>query len=795
MADNYFSILNEGEPKQVSPIEAYQNAVKLGQQTQEHQQNTAYRQQEIAASQSRAQLAQTENDQKQRTIQGSKTLAEAIAQNTTYDDNGLPSTNYVAVHKHLNDAGFADLGTTVDDKAVKDVKDRLDVVRNNAEYAGGQFGSVETPDWNDQNAVLRSQDQYNRAITAAQQAGAIQPQTAAQLRQENVNYTPATEAHRQQLLKQAIPKVTEQAEYAGKTIDNLHKQRMNPSEEATAAATAQEKQQAATGGLLAAGAAPPDSGYPTGSASGPYGAAPAGGYPTQYIPAAGAPAQTAPQRAPEPSNPSTAVQSTGEIDLGYGIPQKPAPTATPPPAAAGTPAQTVPASKATAPVVRTAPQQGQPSTAPGTPALGSTPAPATAAAPLGKYDTKLTPAQEAQFQVWKAKNAPNDSGEDYDLRGLFLSGQGTDQRGHATDQFKKPNHPTFSDESQYSGKDGNVGGHWGDNGTFTPGATNLKNHSPAELQQYFKQNEPETKLNLPGGAAVDQATLTGKNPDGTTHWTQAGLDAWRGSPSVSTIKGSIPAKEGPAADAIMAKLGLTKEQQITNEDREAKAASSGDKVKAASRDLGAQAERGPGSYAIAWSKLDPEMQKIFPDPDKWDADKTPKQVRMVGMTPSEQENADTKGGEKPATRVQYDKVQSDKSSAQRKAFDELQADLKTAQYDPAAWDEAHQKYKTRLQEVQRDYEAGIGTLKGEPIAHNPWADNYTPPAFPTKKTPAKAAAPGIMERVFGGGAKPAATTTPATASASAPSAAPTKGQKQTYNGAGYEFDGQVWRRQ
>ena len=35
------------------------------------------------------------------------------------------------------------------------------------------------------------------------------------------------------------------------------------------------------------------------------------------------------------------------------------------------------------------------------------------------YDTKLSSDEEKQFQDWKKKHAPKDSGEDYDLRGAF----------------------------------------------------------------------------------------------------------------------------------------------------------------------------------------------------------------------------------------------------------------------------------------------------------------------------------------------------------------------------------------
>jgi hypothetical protein len=112
----------------------------------------------------------------------------------------------------------------------------------------------------------------------------------------------------------------------------------------------------------------------------------------------------------------------------------------------------------------------------------------------------LNSQQQQQFATWKAKNAPNDTGEDYDLQGAFLSNQQQASNGHFTDQFKKPNHPTFSTESQYSGINGETGGTWGQqNGktVFYASPTNLKYHSPAELQSYFKQVEPDAILVLP----------------------------------------------------------------------------------------------------------------------------------------------------------------------------------------------------------------------------------------------------------------------------------------------------------
>lgn len=67
-----------------------------------------------------------------------------------------------------------------------------------------------------------------------------------------------------------------------------------------------------------------------------------------------------------------------------------------------------------------------------------------------QYTTQLAPSEETEFQKWKAKYAPKDSGYDYDLRGAFKSGLKPNPAGHWPDTYKKPNHPTFSNESKYA---------------------------------------------------------------------------------------------------------------------------------------------------------------------------------------------------------------------------------------------------------------------------------------------------------------------------------------------------------
>ena len=85
------------------------------------------------------------------------------------------------------------------------------------------------------------------------------------------------------------------------------------------------------------------------------------------------------------------------------------------------------------------------------------------------YNTKLSPSDESKFQDWKAKNAPADTGTDYDLRGAYKGGAEQAENGHWPDTYKKPNHPTFSDESQYANTPVTKGmaGHW-EGDTFVP---------------------------------------------------------------------------------------------------------------------------------------------------------------------------------------------------------------------------------------------------------------------------------------------------------------------------------------
>lgn len=118
------------------------------------------------------------------------------------------------------------------------------------------------------------------------------------------------------------------------------------------------------------------------------------------------------------------------------------------------------------------------------------------------YDTHLDPRQEQAFQAWAQQYGRTQDTEDYDLRGWWAKNGGIDpNKGHMTDLYKKPNHPTFSTGSMYHGVGDNQGGTWaelpGGKWQFTAGQTNMKHWSPEDLQRYFSEVEPGNSLVLP----------------------------------------------------------------------------------------------------------------------------------------------------------------------------------------------------------------------------------------------------------------------------------------------------------
>lgn len=177
-----------------------------------------------------------------------------------------------------------------------------------------------------------------------------------------------------------------------------------------------------------------------------------------------------------------------------------------------------------------------------------------------KFNTVLAPDEEEKYQAWATENHREKDVYDYDLRGAWKELQsGTmseDERGHLGDKYKKPNHPTFSDQSIYSGQDGVTGGVWSRNAegkdVYTPGRK-LSSVEADRLRRYFARNEPGVVLDLKD-KVFEERPLPGVN---TPLGIFSGLgDTWKGIPAalLQTTSSAITAFKNTGAD-ILSRMG------------------------------------------------------------------------------------------------------------------------------------------------------------------------------------------------------------------------------------------------
>jgi hypothetical protein len=127
-----------------------------------------------------------------------------------------------------------------------------------------------------------------------------------------------------------------------------------------------------------------------------------------------------------------------------------------------------------------------------------------------KFNMPIPKERQQDYQDWLKMMSTKQGRDitmdkrDYDIQGYFLSGQTPDERGHSTDQFKKPNHPTFSNESMYSNPFlGESGGQWGDN-SFTMGKSNQLYWYKDALEHYMKKSEPGVDLKVMSGGGKNK---------------------------------------------------------------------------------------------------------------------------------------------------------------------------------------------------------------------------------------------------------------------------------------------------
>ena len=134
----------------------------------------------------------------------------------------------------------------------------------------------------------------------------------------------------------------------------------------------------------------------------------------------------------------------------------------------------------------------------------------------GPYVTKLSPAQEANFQQWAAKNPQLVSGElntktpDYDVRGRWLADQQGDPEAkltmnkwdhklHASDKWKTPYDAVFSKESVYAKPDAP---YWKGNKLYDSKGGLIVDETPKKIRSKgsaFKSSSQKTATRKPKG--------------------------------------------------------------------------------------------------------------------------------------------------------------------------------------------------------------------------------------------------------------------------------------------------------
>lgn len=85
--------------------------------------------------------------------------------------------------------------------------------------------------------------------------------------------------------------------------------------------------------------------------------------------------------------------------------------------------------------------------------------------------------------------------QDYDLEGYYNTLKANEGTGHMPDTFKKPNHPTFSDQSKYHVPVIRQGGTWSQD-SFKPSTLNLENMPTGAMQNYFNEVENPEALDI-----------------------------------------------------------------------------------------------------------------------------------------------------------------------------------------------------------------------------------------------------------------------------------------------------------
>jgi len=146
-----------------------------------------------------------------------------------------------------------------------------------------------------------------------------------------------------------------------------------------------------------------------------------------------------------------------------------------------------------------------------------------------RFNTPLTEEEQKEFDNWVAqeskrrgRNILMDKGA-YDVQGFWKSGDYTRMKdGHGFDTWKKPNHPTFSNQSIYHGVDGFYGGNWTPESGYQPSKQSAAIYGPSYYNRIFAE-EPGRSEHLDASRY-----MSGVNRPSPLYYKQGGVASNKG---------------------------------------------------------------------------------------------------------------------------------------------------------------------------------------------------------------------------------------------------------------------------
>jgi len=182
-----------------------------------------------------------------------------------------------------------------------------------------------------------------------------------------------------------------------------------------------------------------------------------------------------------------------------------------------------------------------------------------------RFNTPLNKKEEKLFNEWVAEESQR-QGRDimmdkgaYDVQGFWKSGdyKKMDQDNHGTDTWKKPNHPTFSNQSKYHGIDGFYGGNWTQEAGYQPSKQTADIYGPSYYNWLFGR-EPERPEHLDASRFI-----SGANSPSPLYFAMGGSLPGAVGFTYARTKG-IPS-EGPYAKKTLPSAQKGKEVTYTHE--------------------------------------------------------------------------------------------------------------------------------------------------------------------------------------------------------------------------------------